>query len=113
MTCPAPKDRTRSTFVVPHTAVTCAPNAVASCTAKVPTPPDAPVISTVWPGWTRPWSRRPCRAVRPEMGTVAACSKVRFAGLGASLFSGARAYSAKAPLPMPNTSSPGWNLVTS
>ena len=40
------------------------------------------------------------------MATTAACSKVRFAGLGASLFSGARAYSAKVPLPMPNTSSP-------
>ena len=38
---------------------------------------------------------------------------MRFAGLGASLFSGARAYSANVPLPMPNTSSPGWNLVTS
>ena len=71
------------------------------------------MISTFWPGRTFPWSRRPCRAVKPEMATTAACSKVRFAGLGASLFSGARAYSAYEPLPMPNTSSPGWNLVTS
>jgi hypothetical protein len=47
------------------------------------------------------------------MATAAACSKLRFAGFGASLLSGARAYSAYEPLPMPNTSSPGWNLVTS
>ena len=46
------------------------------------------------------------------MPTVAACSKLRFAGFGASLSSGARAYSANAPVPMPNTSSPGWKRVT-
>ena len=47
------------------------------------------------------------------MGAVAACSKVRFAGLGAILSCRAVAYSANAPLQMPNTSSPGWNSVTS
>jgi hypothetical protein len=30
--------------------VTSAPNALAICTAKVPTPPDAPLISTFCPG---------------------------------------------------------------
>ena len=36
-----------------HTPVTSAPNALAICTAKVPTPPDAPMTSTRWPGCTR------------------------------------------------------------
>ena len=48
-----------------------------------------------------------------ETGTAAACSKVRFAGLGASLASSAQAYSAKEPSQVPNTSSPGLNRVTS
>jgi hypothetical protein len=52
------------------------------------------MISTFWPGRTLPWSRKPCNAVNPEMATTAASSKVRFAGLGASLSSGAHAYSA-------------------
>ncbi len=43
-------DRTRSTFVVRHTAVTSAPNALAICAVNVPTPPDAPMTSTVYPG---------------------------------------------------------------
>jgi hypothetical protein len=33
-----------STFAVLYTPVTSAPNALAICTAKVPTPPDAPTI---------------------------------------------------------------------
>ena len=45
----------------------------------------------------RPWSRTACRAVSPEMGTAAACSKVRFAGLRASLSARRGAYSAKEP----------------
>ena len=99
MTWSAPIERTRSTFAVLHTPVTSAPKALASCTANVPTPPDAPMIRTFCPGWTWPVSRSACRAVGAEMGTAAACSKVRFAGLGASLSSRARAYSAKAPSP--------------
>ena len=43
------------------------------------------MISTFSPAWTRPWSRTACRAVPPETGTAAACSKERFAGFGASL----------------------------
>ena len=44
----------------------------ASCTAKVPTPPPAPMISTRWPGARRPWSRRPWRAVIAATGMAAA-----------------------------------------
>src|SRR5919107_270400 len=77
MTWSAPIDRTRSTFAVLHTPVTCAPNALAICTPNVPTPPDAPTTSTRWPAWTRPRSRRACRAVTADTGTAAACSKVR------------------------------------
>ncbi len=36
----------QSRFLVLHTAVTSVPNALAICTAKVPTPPDAPLIRT-------------------------------------------------------------------
>ena len=46
------------------------------------------------------------------MGTAAACSKLRLAGLGASLSARAHAYSAKDPSQMPNTSAPGRNRVT-
>ena len=45
------------------------------------------------------------------MATAAACSNVRFSGLGASLSSRAHTYS-RGTLPIPNTSSPGWNLLT-
>ena len=68
------------------------------------------MINTFWPGSTFPRSRRPWRAVKPETPTTAACSNESVAGLDASLLSGARAYSAKVPLPMPNTSSPAWKL---
>src|SRR3954463_16380664 len=68
MTWSAPRARTRSTLPVLHTPVTSAPNALAICTAKVPTPPEAPTISTLCPGSTRPRSRRPCRAVTAEQG---------------------------------------------
>ena len=37
---------------------------------------------------------------------AAACSNVRASGFGTNFFSGAHAYSANAPLPMPNTASP-------
>ncbi len=47
------------------------------------------------------------------MGSAAACSNVRLAGLGATLFSAAHANSAKAPRTNPNTSSPGCSPCTS
>ena len=41
------------------TTVTSAPNALASCTAKEPTPPEPPLISTFCVGRISPWCRRP------------------------------------------------------
>jgi hypothetical protein len=43
---------------------------------------------------------------------VAACSNVKFSGLMANPDSGAHTYSAKAPLHIPNTSSPGLKCIT-
>ena len=112
MTWVAPRERTRSSFAALATPVTSAPSAVAICTAYEPTPPEAPITRTFWPRSTRPTSDTAISAVSPEIGTAAACSKVTFAGLGASLSSRATAYSAKEPGAIPNTSSPTANLVT-
>jgi hypothetical protein len=49
MTWSAPIDRIMSTLSVLQTPVTFAPNDFAICTANVPTPPDAPLINTLWP----------------------------------------------------------------
>src|SRR5919205_506010 len=95
MTWSAPIDRTRSTFVVPATPVTSAPSAWASCTANVPTPPDAPMISTCWPARAR-LVRNACSAVSPDTGTVATCSKDSSVGLSTSLSVLAAAWSAEA-----------------
>src|SRR4029077_9376990 len=111
MTCPAPRRRTRSACRVLQTPVTWAPRCLAICTAKVPTPPEAPMIRTFWPGWIPP-ARSPCSAVTAASGTAAACSKVRFPGLGARPSWRIAMYSAKAPWPKPYTSSPGLNAVT-
>jgi SAM-dependent methyltransferase len=111
MTCSAPRRRTKSACGVLQTPVTWAPRYVAICTAKVPTPPEAPMIRTCWPGWIPP-ARRPCSAVTAASGTAAACSKVRFPGLGARLSWSTAMYSAKAPWPKPYTSSPDLNAVT-
>ena len=113
MTCAAPRERTSSTLRVLHTPVTSAPNALAICTANVPTPPDAPVTSTVCPGCTCAMSRRACSAVIPDVGTVAACSIVSLSGLRTSWSAGTDAYCASVPAVLqPNTSSPGWRSVT-
>ena len=67
-----------------QTPVTSAPIDFAICTANVPIPPDAPLIRTVWPGWTLPWSRSAWqRDQSPATATAAACSNVRLAGFGA------------------------------
>src|SRR5215210_3756686 len=55
-----------STLPVLQTPVTCAPSALAICTANVPTPPEAPMTSTLWPAWTCPLSRRACHGVLGE-----------------------------------------------
>ncbi len=106
MTWSAPIERTRSVFAVLHTPVTCAPNALASCTAYAPTPPAAPMTRTSCPAWILPAFRSACRAVTAEIGTAAACSKLRFFGFSASRPSFAHAYSAKDPSQVPYTSSP-------
>jgi hypothetical protein len=50
MTRSAPKECTMPIFFVLQTPVTSAPNGLAICTANVPTPPPAPLISTLCPG---------------------------------------------------------------
>src|SRR5216683_5164221 len=113
MTSSAPRERTRPAFDVLHTPVTLAPDSLAICTANDPTPPTAPMTITCCPGCTRPQSRTPCSAVIPETGATAACWKETLAGLGASRFCGAAAYSANEPLSqVPYTSSPGRKRVT-
>src|SRR3954447_24866453 len=102
MTWSAPIDRTMSTFPVLQTAVTFAPDDFAICTANVPTPPDAPLISNLCPGRTLPCSRTAAKAVHAESPTAADCSNVRLAGLGRRVFSEAHAYSANAALHQPN-----------
>src|SRR6266508_3776557 len=97
MTRSAPIDRSVSSFPVASTPVTVAPYTLASCTAKVPTAPPAPLIKTLCPGWTRPSSRTPCTAMDPDVGTAAACSNVRPAGFRSNLASRTVAYSANAP----------------
>src|SRR5580698_7768809 len=71
MTRCAPRGRIRPTFLALHTPVTSAPRTRAICTANVPTPPDAPLMSTFCPGCSCPLSRRPCRAVRAATGAEA------------------------------------------
>jgi hypothetical protein len=53
----------------------------------------------------------PLTLLNAATGTAAACSNVRLAGLSTILSSRAQRYSANAPSPVPNTSSPGWNCV--
>ncbi len=59
------------------------------------------MTSTRWPASSPPWSVRAWSAVPAEIGTTAACSNERFAGLAASLSSAATAYSANVPRPTP------------
>lgn len=97
---------------MPHTPVTSAPYALAICTANVPTPPDAPLTSTVRPARTPATSRRPMSAVLAASGIAADCSKVRPAGLRSTAPSATHTNSAKAPSASPYTSSPGASPTT-
>src|SRR5271167_3400366 len=78
----------------PATAVTCAPERAASCTARWPTPPAAPVISTRLPS-----NGAPCRnvrnAVRPATGSAAAAAKLTVSGSAAMRCVGTAARSAQ------------------
>ena len=67
---------------------------------------------TFCPALIRPASRRPCRAASPDTVRTAACWKPSAGGLRTSLASGAAAYSANVPRPIPSTSSPAANRVT-
>ena len=114
MTWSAPRARTRSTFAVLHTPVTSAPNAFAICTAKLPTPPDAPMISTFSPGLDAPVVADGLQRGEPGDGDGGRLleGEVRRLRRRACRL-GRAAYSAKVPSPMPNTSSPGAKPVTS
>src|SRR4029450_12616990 len=92
-----PSEPASSRFPVLVTAVTSAPKALASWTAKLPTPPLAPLIRTVWPGWSSPWWRRPWGAVVAAIGTAAASSNDRLAGLDETKPTGAATEAAKPP----------------
>jgi hypothetical protein len=50
------------------TALTSGPYDLAICTAKVPTPPEAPLIRIVYSGRISPWWRSPCSAVTAAKG---------------------------------------------
>jgi len=58
MTSSAPRLVTSAAFGRLVTAVTTAPRSFASCTAQVPTAPEAPLTRTVVPGPTVAFSRR-------------------------------------------------------
>jgi hypothetical protein len=84
MTRLAPIDRTSSTPSVLQTPVTSAPNDRAICTPNVPTPPAAPLIKTLCPGWIRPFRGEPAmRWVLPSRPT-AACSNAKASGFVAN-----------------------------
>src|SRR4029453_10103145 len=77
-------------------AVTWAPPRRASCTAKSPTPPVAPVTSTRLPRIV-PFLPSAGSAVSPATGNVAACENVTFSGSSASACVGTATRSAQAP----------------
>src|SRR5260221_269051 len=90
----APGDLTNSMFAVLHTAVTSASKCLASCTAAVPTPPEAPLTSTFSPLLSFALLKKSNAVVPPE-DIAAASSKVRLAGFSTTApSSGMHLYSA-------------------
>src|SRR3954462_5420385 len=86
MTSSAPRSvRPRARSGLAETALTCAPPMWASCTAKRPTPPLAPVTSTRRAIGVPPMSRA-SRAVIPATGSAAACAKLTSSGRTAMAF---------------------------
>src|SRR5699024_2676800 len=67
--------------------MTRAPAHAAICTAKLPTPPDAPWTRTVLPS-RAPRDSRVRRAVPPARGRPPACSQFRLLGLAATARTG-------------------------
>ena len=74
-----------------------APRHRASWTAKPPTTPAAPWISTRSPSARRPWSKRPCHALSAGSGIAALATWPRLSGFGASTAAGTAASSAATP----------------
>src|SRR5256885_11942303 len=65
MTSSAPRERTKSAFAADASAMTYAPRALATCTARCPTPSAAPSISTRLPSPMPAVSTNACQAVSP------------------------------------------------
>src|SRR5262245_42582354 len=84
----------------------------AICTATVPTPPEAPFMSTEVPRPARATSRRACSAVSPTSATAAASTSATPAGIRATSVARGATSSASVPRPYrnsdsaPNTASP-------
>ena len=72
----APQADTSENFAALVTATTRAPRSLASCTSAEPTPPDAPVTTTVSPA-TRAGLVSMCSAVAHEHGKEANSTSVR------------------------------------
>ena len=71
-----------------------APNGLASCTAREPTPPAPDTTTTDSPGASLAEVRNRCQAVRPCMSRASASSSSMSSGTGNTIDSCATAYSA-------------------
>ena len=117
MTSAAPSASAPSAWASLHTAVTRAPRALAICTAKWPTPVQAPFTRTRFP-WTEPHRQNPSSTVSAAVGSAAACSKLSPCGIGCTRLAGTTSRSACAPCSpssgeaSPYTGSPGVNPST-
>ena len=89
------------------------PAATPSCTAAVPTPPDAPFTRSVSPSASPALVKRASWAVMNASGTAAASRSVRSSGIRATCRSCTATMSASPPPPTsPNTRSPARHVVT-
>ena len=70
------------------------PQSFAICTPWIPTPPPAPMISTVSPGPTRASSRHAWYGVAMASAATAASSSLTPGGIGVTLSAGMAMYSA-------------------
>ncbi len=107
------EERTMSVPAVLQTPVTCVPKALASWTAKLPTPPDAPMTRTRWPGPHASGVPQGLQGGTPGTGYRSHRREVQAGRLRRERSCLAHAYSAKAPSQVPYTSSPGRKRLTS
>src|SRR5918995_1101489 len=112
-----PSSRRNSCCSARAVPTTCAPRALATWTARWPTPPAAAWIRTRSPSPTRAVSTTVCQAVRPASGRPPAYASGRASGASASWRDGAVTNSAFALARrgnhgMPKTRSPGAKRVT-